>query len=75
MEPGKNVDVEGREVFGHLALGHRSEAIGCSRIVHADCMEWLANIPENSLHAIVTDPPYGVKEYDPEQIEKRTARK
>lgn len=28
-------------------------------------------IPENSLHAIVTDPPYGVKEYDFDQIEKR----
>ena len=26
---------------------------------------------ENSIHAIVTDPPYGVKEYDFDQIEKR----
>ena len=40
-------------------------------IVHADCFEWLGRIPENSLHAIVTDPPYGVKEYDFDQIEKR----
>lgn len=24
------------------------------------------------MHAIVTDPPYGVKEYDPEQLEKRS---
>lgn len=30
-------------------------------------------LPENSLHAIVTDPPYGVKEYDFDQIEKRAA--
>ena len=28
-------------------------------------------IPEASLHAIVTDPPYGVKEYEHNQIEKR----
>lgn len=58
-----------------LALGYPSEAVGRSRVVHADCMEWLARIPENSLHAIVTDPPYGIKEYDLEQIEKRTSGK
>jgi DNA modification methylase len=31
----------------------------------------MSRIPADSLHAIVTDPPYGVKEYDFEQIEKR----
>lgn len=40
-------------------------------IVHADCFEWMGRIPENSVHAIVTDPPYGVKEYNFDQIEKR----
>jgi site-specific DNA-methyltransferase (adenine-specific) len=40
--------------------------------VHADCFEWLQRIPEESLHAVVTDPPYGVKEYEMDQIEKRT---
>lgn len=54
-----------------LALDYTSQVIGHSRIVHADCFEWLGRIPENSLHAIVTDPPYGVKEYDFDQIEKR----
>lgn len=39
-------------------------------IVHADCFDWLSKIPENSLHGIVTDPPYGVKEYEIEQLEK-----
>jgi len=33
--------------------------------------EWLRRIPENSIHAVVTDPPYGVKEYEFDQIEKR----
>jgi site-specific DNA-methyltransferase (adenine-specific) len=28
-------------------------------------------VPANSFHAIVTDPPYGVKEYDFDQLEKR----
>lgn len=44
---------------------------GSSLIVHADCFEWLRRVPENSIHSIVTDPPYGVKEYDVDQIEKR----
>jgi DNA modification methylase len=28
-----------------------------------DCLEWMASRPNTSIHAIVTDPPYGVKEY------------
>ncbi len=39
--------------------------------VHADCFEWMGRIPQASIHAIVTDPPYGVKEYDFDQLEKR----
>lgn len=39
--------------------------------IHADCFEWMSRIPRESIHAIVTDPPYGVKEYDPDQLEKR----
>jgi site-specific DNA-methyltransferase (adenine-specific) len=52
-------------------LDYRAEVIGSSLILHADCFDWLKRIPENSIHAIVTDPPYGVKEYEFEQIEKR----
>ncbi len=40
-------------------------------IVQADCLDWLMQVPEHSIHAVVTDPPYGVKEYDFEQITKR----
>jgi site-specific DNA-methyltransferase (adenine-specific) len=58
-----------------LALDYPSTEVGRSRIVHADCFEWLGRIPQESLHAIVTDPPYGVKEYELDQIEKRTAGK
>jgi site-specific DNA-methyltransferase (adenine-specific) len=45
--------------------------IGKSVVVHADCFDWLSALPDNALHAIVTDPPYGVKEYDSDQLEKR----
>jgi site-specific DNA-methyltransferase (adenine-specific) len=55
----------------NFALDYASVTIGNSIIVHADCFEWLDRLPENSLHAIVTDPPYGVKEYAFDQIEKR----
>lgn len=55
----------------HLTLDYESHSFGNAHIVHADCFEWLSRIPENSLHAIVTDPPYGVKEYNFDQIEKR----
>lgn len=29
-------------------------------IINADCIEWLRSQPENSIDAIVTDPPYGI---------------
>jgi site-specific DNA-methyltransferase (adenine-specific) len=41
--------------------------------VHADCFEWLSRAPEALAHAIVTDPPYGVKEYEVDQLAKRTS--
>ena len=56
-----------------LTLDYTAKSIGGSLIIHADSFEWLCRLPVNSLHAIVTDPPYGVKEYEEEQIEKREA--
>ncbi|CAN5800711.1 hypothetical protein BH11PLA1_BH11PLA1_13550 [soil metagenome] len=41
-----------------------------SRLDQGDCFGWLAQQPANSLHAIVTDPPYGVVEYSDEQQAK-----
>jgi site-specific DNA-methyltransferase (adenine-specific) len=53
-----------------FALDYETFAVGHSVAIHADCFEWLARIPERSLHAVVTDPPYGVKEFDPDQLHK-----
>jgi site-specific DNA-methyltransferase (adenine-specific) len=36
----------------------------------SEALEWMESIPENSVHAIVTDPPYGVIEYDAVNQEK-----
>ena len=55
-----------------LALDYESRQFGHSRIIHADCFEWLSQLSENTLHAVVTDPPYGVKEYDERELEKRS---
>jgi site-specific DNA-methyltransferase (adenine-specific) len=52
-------------------LDYRFYAFAKSVAIHADCFEWMARIPKESIHAVVTDPPYGVKEYQPEQLEKR----
>lgn len=38
-------------------------AVGNSRLVNSDAFEWLESQPENSIHGVVTDPPYGLVEY------------
>lgn len=58
-----------------LTFDYDFERVGRSWLVLADCLEWLRRTPENSIHAVVTDPPYGVKEYDLDQLEKRAAKR
>ncbi|MEI6633222.1 MAG: DNA methyltransferase [Chlamydiota bacterium] len=36
-------------------------------MIHADCFDWIEQQNNNSIHAIVTDPPYGLHEYAHEQ--------
>ena len=55
----------------NFAFDYAIGQIGTSLIIHADCFEWLGRVAENTIHAIVTDPPYGVVEYDFDQLEKR----
>ena len=53
------------------ALDYQFHSLARSIAIRADCFEWMSRIPKESIHAVVTDPPYGVKEYDPDQLEKR----
>ncbi len=39
-------------------------------LFNMDCFNWLALQAANSLHAVVTDPPYGLFEYTEEQVAK-----
>lgn len=46
-----------------------------AQLYHADCFDWLRNQPSNSIHAIVTDPPYGLIEYtEKEQTKLRDGK-
>lgn len=44
--------------------------VGKAKLYEADCFEWLASEPASSIHACVTDPPYGLLEYSEEEQEK-----
>lgn len=45
----------------------RTFEAGRFTLVNADCLEWMQRRESNSLHAVVTDPPYGLFEYSDEQ--------
>lgn len=53
---------------------HPSKTLRCNGVpytlVQADSIEWMATVPANSIHAIVTDPPYGLREYTAPEKEK-----
>ena len=45
-------------------------AFGRATLHHADCFDWLRQQDDTSIHAVVTDPPYGLHEYSHEQQAK-----
>src|SRR6185437_2181331 len=56
-----------------FTLGYDSFSFGRTLAVQADCFDWLSAVEESTIHAVVTDPPYGIKEYEHGQIAKRDA--
>lgn len=45
------------------------------KLHRADALQWLRRRKHNSIHAVVTDPPYGLREFDPTELAKmRTGR-
>lgn len=53
----------------HLELSPAVEH-GKATLYHADCFDWLASRDEASIHAVVTDPPYGLTEYSEKELDK-----
>jgi len=47
-----------------------SVEVGKAKLYTSDCMTWLASQPSNSIHAVITDPPYGIREYSVQEQEK-----
>lgn len=52
-----------------------SHRFGNAQIVNANCFDWLLGRRSNSIHAVVTDPPYGLIEYTAEQQTKLRNKK
>jgi site-specific DNA-methyltransferase (adenine-specific) len=57
------------------ANGHKLDlapvvVVDKAKLYHADCFDWLASEPPSSMHACVTDPPYGLVEYTEIEQEK-----
>ena len=48
-------------------------AYGKATLHHHECFSWMERCPPHSVHAIVTDPPYGLHEYTEEQQNKLRA--
>ena len=45
-------------------------ALGSYEIYRGDGFDWLSHARPNTIHAVVTDPPYGLVEYTPDQLRK-----
>lgn len=79
---GKSFERTGRARYRLKANGHDIlmpaekldldpvATIGKAKLYEADSFQWLASEPASSIHACVTDPPYGVLEYTEEEQEK-----
>lgn len=48
----------------------RLHHFGRQTLYLADCIDWLRQAEPDSVHAVVTDPPYGLREYDETQQKK-----
>ncbi len=55
-----------REI-SRLSIWAQPFAIGKATLFHADCFDWIEKQEDNNIHAVVTDPPYGLHEYTPDQ--------
>lgn len=74
----KSVKATARPVQNRLPLDSPREVPDPSppvaapyKFILGDAFDWLKNARPGSIHAVVTDPPYGLVEYTPEELKKR----
>jgi site-specific DNA-methyltransferase (adenine-specific) len=79
VHPGQNDDWKTQLRYAEEETWETVRSLGNQRRLHlsdnatyvlSDSIKWLADLPPNSIHAIVTDPPYGVIEYEKKDHEK-----
>lgn len=63
-------EIHAQATADSAATSFKTHRYGRTTMVLGDCFEWLRQQPVNTIHAVVTDPPYGLVEYAPEQQEK-----
>jgi DNA modification methylase len=63
------VTVDGDLQLRSLKVATES-GFGSYELFHADAFDWLLSAEPRSIHAVVTDPPYGVLEYTPAELSK-----
>ncbi len=59
----------------HAEAGAEQFQFGHATLVLADSLSWLDEQEANSVHAVVTDPPYGLVEYSDEEQQKLRSRR
>ncbi len=65
----------GQQTLVQLQEWRHPVHIGSATLFHADCFDWIEQQSDKSIQAVVTDPPYGLHEYSPEQQAKLRVRK
>lgn len=70
-------DIETQEIDKEVTTSNTSSSIlleteseSLHEIIQADCFDWMKQRASNSVHAVVTDPPYGLKEYTEKEKSK-----
>lgn len=56
--------------FTESQSGASLKVLGKWELVKTDAFEWLRGAKHHSIHAVVTDPPYGLVEYQPAELAK-----
>ncbi len=69
----KDEESQGWAVVRDAGLQPRYHLSERSTYILSDAIQWLSEIPAQSIHAIVTDPPYGVIEYEQKDHSKLRA--
>jgi DNA modification methylase len=65
-----------RELWQHVRTHgeqEREHLSATATLIKADALAWLHDLPRHSIHAVVTDPPYGLIEYAPRDHRKLRA--